>query len=1009
MIVDRSWKIVYANAEAIRMSMIPVDRLGTETLWQIFPRLRGSENEAMFRRAMESGEPCQFETFHPRSGLWFEVDLRPTDDGLVVLYHDITPTRESLEREAAATRRARQVYEAAPDCIVLIDREFRFSFANQRALELLGEPTLVGQNIFDLFPGNREEPYGSTYRRAMLDRIPGEFEAWHGAPLLRWLKVSAQPYEDGIIVFFSDITARKEAEMREQEMARQLAQVLDVTSDAVISFRRDWTVAYLNKKARQLIDPAGTLVGRNHWGAFPAAKGNAVWNHYQETMEQGVPTDFEAYYPEPLNAWFALQARPSPDGIVVFFRDITAERQQQRDLRQQQVLLTEVQHLARVATWELDPVTGAIVYGPGSFEVFGRPLAELANVAAFRAFLPTEHEAGLRKAFKRALKTRDPIIVEFPLTQADGSLLWIESRGQAVLEGDGAEVPRTIRLRGMSIDVTARRMDQEELVASEARYRVLADLNPQAIWMGDAQGSITYANQGFLSYLGKDREDLPGLGWLTSFAPEHQQRVRSVWMHSVTTGCDYDLEAPLWHAATETYRWWHLRAAPVRDPSGNILHWLGVGQDIHDQKTAAELLRQKHQETTRQHAELETIYKTSPVGLALLDPVDFRFLNLNDREAEILGYPKEYLIGRPFAEIAPIPGLLDLFRSVAAGNAVKSRLLEGELTARPGERRAWSVNYSPLYDEQGNVRAISTASIEITDQRRAETALVQSEKLAAVGRLASSISHEINNPLEAVTNLLYLMSLDTELPERLKEYVATAQSELSRVSQIVTQTLRFHRQAMAPTLVTPADLVSAVIRLYTGRLANSNIVIDAVYQSNTRLLCFENDIRQVLNNLIANAIDAMRRGGRLIIRAHDATDGMRPGARLTGIPQVQYGVETPTLDTAPRRGVRITIADTGHGMSEATVARAFEPFFTTKDLNGTGLGLWISAGIVERHQGRLRVRSSDRPDRHYTVFTLFLPLRESAKEEARRIEEPPSRSQAVPLAKRTLGKSAAPV
>jgi signal transduction histidine kinase len=131
----------------------------------------------------------------------------------------------------------------------------------------------------------------------------------------------------------------------------------------------------------------------------------------------------------------------------------------------------------------------------------------------------------------------------------------------------------------------------------------------------------------------------------------------------------------------------------------------------------------------------------------------------------------------------------------------------------------------------------------------------------------------------------------------------------------------------------------------------------------------------VLNNLIANAIDAMRRGGRLIIRAHDATDGMRPGARLTGIAQVQYGVETPTLDTAPRRGVRITIADTGHGMSATVLARIFEPFFTTKDLNGTGLGLWISAGIIERHQGLIRARSSVDPTRHGTVFTLYLPHR----------------------------------
>jgi PAS domain S-box-containing protein len=353
--------------------------------------------------------------------------------------------------------------------------------------------------------------------------------------------------------------------------------------------------------------------------------------------------------------------------------------------------------------------------------------------------------------------------------------------------------------------------------------------------------------------------------------------------------------------------------------------------------------------------------------LALIDPVEFRFLNLNDHEAEMLGYPKEYVLGRAVTEIVlpeKIPGLMEMMKSVAQGASIRDRLLEGELAARPGEKRAWSVNYSPIYNQDGSIRAISTASIEITNLKKAEAALIQSEKLAAVGRLASSISHEINNPLEAVTNLLYLIALEPSLSAQAKGFVHSAQSELGRVSQIATQTLRFHRQAVAATLVTASDLVGAVVRLYTGRLSNSNIEVDARYSTETQILCFENDIRQVLNNLIANAIDAMRSGGRLMIRAHDAWEEI-PAEGEAGM-------------SGRRPGVRVTIADTGHGMSAAVLARAFEPFFTTKDLNGTGLGLWISTGIVERHQGRLRVRSTEHPLHHGTVFALFLPCEEVA-------------------------------
>jgi PAS domain S-box-containing protein len=401
-------------------------------------------------------------------------------------------------------------------------------------------------------------------------------------------------------------------------------------------------------------------------------------------------------------------------------------------------------------------------------------------------------------------------------------------------------------------------------------------------------------------------------------------------------------------------RWFWVRAMPVRDDHGNILHWLGVNIDIDDRKTFAETLQHRQEETERQRAELETIYETAPVGLALFDPVDFRYIRVNTRQAETIGLRKDQIIGRSITEIAPLKGIKDLFEQVAHGHPIRNQILEGELPARPGERRSWNVSYSPINGSDGKVEAIAAVVLEITNQKKAEAALIQSEKLAAVGRLATSISHEINNPLEAITNLLYLIATTDNLPPDLTTYINTAQSELSRVCQIATQTLRFHRQAVRATHVTAEELVTAVLNLYQGRLSNSSIRVEASYETTSTILCFENDIRQVLNNLIANAIDAMRQGGgRLVVRAHDVTDHI-----------------------SDRTGIRITIADTGHGMPPTVRARVFEPFYTTKDLNGTGLGLWISSGIVNRHQGRLTFRSTDRPIHHGTVFSLFLPYEE---------------------------------
>ena len=708
--LNRTWHITYANAEAIRISRLDSALFASRTHWELFPDLAGTELETRYRAVMYTRQADRFEFYYPSLELCLDIHILPTDEGIALHYRDCSAQRQAETRALAGTHERRQILEAIPDAIVVVDRDWKFTFANQRALQLVNEPNVVGHNLFELFPGNLEEPFHSSYRKTMAERVPTEFEAFYDGSLKTWFTVKARPHSDGIVIFFSDITERKRS------------------------------------------------------------------------------------------------------------------------------------------------------------------------------------EAALR--------------------------------------------------------------------ASEERYRVLADLNPMAIWMGDDAGHITYANQGFLAYLGFTSEDLAGRSWLQSFALEDRDCVIAAWTRSVQTGVDYEIEARLRNAATGELRWWHLKAAPVRDSSGAILSWLGVASDIHDTKTHAEMLCDQQAQAERRRSELETVYRTTPVGLALLDPVHFTFLNLNDHEADMLGFPKEHILGRNLSEIAPpdkLPGLLELMREVAAGKHVRDHLIEGELAGRPGDRRVWNVNYSPVYNEDGSIRAISSASIEVTNQKKAEAALIQSEKLAAVGRLASSISHEINNPLEAITNLLYLLANDLQLPETLKLYVHMAQSELSRVSQIATQTLRFHRQAVAPTLVTPRDLVGAVVRLYAGRLANSGIRVDERYSTDTHILCFENDIRQVLNNLIANAMDAMRTGGRLLIRAHTSRDYCVPDGRP---------------------GIRIIIADTGHGMSPATLARVFEPFFTTKDLQGTGLGLWISRGIVERHQGRLSVRSSEDERHPGTLFTLFLPCHE---------------------------------
>lgn len=840
-----------------------------------------------------------------------------------------------------------------PDGILCMDREWRIAFANSEARRALGltDADLNSRTHWELFPSKVGTEIERYYRNAMETGLPAQLE-YYCPECDIWLDTHVIPNDDGVAVSFRNITDRKGAELLRDSASRQLNQVLEATTDAVASINREGVITYLNRRAKELLAVKGDLVGHKAKEAFPEGtqQGQFVY-FFRRAFHEGIPGEFEDYYPDPLNLWLAIQVRPSDDGVVVFFRDVTARRQAQEAIQYQQDLLAKVQETALTSTWDIDLNTGKITPGAGAYPVFGRPHEEIPDLETFIRFILPEYVPVLMDQIRRASETGELITIDLPVRATDGSLRWIESRGQAVMDNG---IPR---LRGLSIDITMHKRQQEALAASEARYRILADLNPQAIWMASPSGSIIYTNQVLMDYLGFTEADYEGDNWLRAYHPDDQKRVLEAWQNSIATGADFNLEARMIRGHDGRARWWWIRAQPVRDDHGNILHWLGVKIDIDDRKTFAEQLQQRQEATERQRAELESIYESAPVGFALFDPVELRYLRVNEVQAQTIGLPKDRILGRRFDDLIPLPAAEALLRRSAAGETIRNQLIEGELRARPGELRYWSVSYSPVRNSEGHVEAVAAVVQEITHQKKSEAALIQSEKLAAVGRLASSISHEINNPLESIMNLLFLINNSEELPPGLRDYVETAQAELSRVCQIATQTLRFHRQAVNATLVTAADLVDPVINLYHGRLVNSNIRVETRYSTSHPILCFENDIRQVLNNLIANAIDAMRHGGRLLVRAHDA---------------IERGP-----DGKGREGIRLSIADSGHGMAPEVRARIFEPFYTTKDLKGTGLGLWISAGIVDRHQGRLSVRSSTHPNHPGTIFSLFLPKEET--------------------------------
>ena len=471
----------------------------------------------------------------------------------------------------------------------------------------------------------------------------------------------------------------------------------------------------------------------------------------------------------------------------------------------------------------------------------------------------------------------------------------------------------------------ARQLDAEQQMQ---HWQALLDSAGEGIWGLDLRGNCTFVNRMAMRLFGFSSEELLG------------QNMHLLVHHTREDGSPYPDEAcPIYDVLRRNEPFFQRKdtlfrkdgsgfvaevsAQPV-SVEGEVVGVVVTFRDVTEARAQEQRSYEAYDQAAMRTAELEAVIESIPHGVYVARRDGTLQTNRRARDLSGDAFPLE----------------LQTLEGALQGECLTE-------VVRTGERWIHSVGAPVMLNREilGGV-AVNT---DITQARMQEEALRRNEKLAAVGQLASSIAHEINNPLEAITNLLYLVRCSDTMDE-VHQYAALAQSELARVTEITLQTLRFHRQHSKATMVDLADLARAVMTLYTGRLLVRNIGMAWKLAPAPQILCLEGEVRQVLNNLLRNALDALANGGRLMLRVRPQHDW------TTGEP-----------------GVRLTVADTGEGIRPSIAGKLFEPFQTTKEATGTGLGLWVSKGIVEKHGGHIRVRS--RTDEvHGTVFAVWLPV-----------------------------------
>lgn len=488
--------------------------------------------------------------------------------------------------------------------------------------------------------------------------------------------------------------------------------------------------------------------------------------------------------------------------------------------------------------------------------------------------------------------------------------------------------------------------------SSEERLRITLTSIGDAVMTSDAEGRMTFLNPVAEALTGWTMKEAVGQPIQSVFRIVNEETGKPAADIAGQVLRDRRIVALANHTALVTKDGRQIpiedSAAPITDAAGNISGVVLVFHDVTERRAAQETLRQ-NEEKLRFH------FENTPLAVVEWGP-DFRLSKWSGEAERIFGWRAEEILGKR----------LDEFRWVHDEDVKKvaeiaGGLLDGSRPRSVGQNRNYrkdgSVVHcewynSSLMDDSGKLASILSLVLDVTDRKQAEEALIRNEKLASVGRMAATIAHEINNPLAAVMNALYLAKTTGEIPADVRHYVDIADEELKRVSHITRQALGFYRESSMAAEVSVSEILDSAVDVLQSRIKGKGAVVERQYADDIRITAVGGELRQVFSNLLLNGLEAGCEKCKITLRTSKCR-----------------------IKESGQPAVRITVADNGKGIDAELRSRVFEPLFTTKGATGTGLGLWVTKQIVEKHGGSVRFRSRTTGERTGTVFSVVIPAR----------------------------------